>query len=149
MEVCIESFSFAMARLPREVAKQAGATDQVVIYFAGHGWRDRDAGAQNWTYYFIPYDAAFASAAAQAIAMDDLRAVLGTVHAHELVVILDCCHSGGMANPHYTSDVLDELLQGWRSHYVMAASRGYERAGEDEIGGYFTNALCDALRGEG
>jgi hypothetical protein len=132
-----------------EIARQASATDQVVIYFAGHGWRVRDPMAQGWQYFLMPYDASFASAAEQGIATNNLQTVLGALAAQELVLILDCCHSGGMASPSWTSDVLEELSQGWRSHYVMAASRGYEQAGEDQAGGFFTRALCEALRGEG
>src|SRR5262245_14353969 len=85
-----------------EIARQVSATDQVVIYFAGHGWRDRDTTAQCWKYYLIPYDATFASAAEQGIAIDDLRTVLGALPAQELVFILDCCHSGGMVNSYWT-----------------------------------------------
>jgi hypothetical protein len=132
-----------------EIVSQASATDQVVIYFAGHGWRDRDTTAKCWKYYLIPYDATFTSAAEQGIAIDDLQIVLGALHAQELVLILDCCHSGGMVNSYWTSHTLEEMLQGWRSHHVMAASRGYEKAGEDEAGGFFTKALCDALNGDG
>jgi hypothetical protein len=132
-----------------EIASQASATDQVVIFFAGHGWRDRDTTAKCWKYYLIPYDATFASAAERGIVIDDLRTVLGALPAQELVLILDCCHSGGMMNPYWTSHTLEEMLQGWRSHYVMAASRGYEKAGEDGAGGFFTKALCEALSGDG
>jgi hypothetical protein len=132
-----------------EIARQAGATDQVVIYFAGHGWRDRDTAAQRWKYYLIPYDATLSSAAQRGIAVDELQTLLATLPAQELVLILDCCHSGGMVNSYGTGDTLEELLQGWRSHYVMAATRGYELAGEDEKGGFFTKALCDALCGDG
>jgi hypothetical protein len=132
-----------------EIADQAGATDQVVIYFAGHGWRDRDTAARCWKYYLIPFDATLTSVAQQGIGVDELQTRFGALAAQELVLILDCCHSGGMVNAYWTSDVLEELLQGWRSHYVMAATRGYEQAGEDEQGGFFTKALCDALCGDG
>src|SRR5262245_11059566 len=50
-----------------EIARHASATDQVVLYFAGHGWRDRDPAAKRWTYYLIPYDSTLASAAEQGI----------------------------------------------------------------------------------
>src|SRR5262249_26455560 len=132
-----------------EIIRQASATDQVMIYFAGHGWRDRDPTAKHWRYYLIPYDASFASAAEQGISVDELQVMLTALSAQELMFILDCCHSGGMVNPTWTGDVLDDLLQGWRSHYVMAASRGYEQAAEDTAGGFFTQALCNALRGDG
>jgi hypothetical protein len=132
-----------------EIASQASATDQVVIFFAGHGWRARDTTAKRWKYYLIPYDATFTSLAEQGIAIDDLRTVLGALPAQELVLILDCCHSGGMVNSYWTNDTLEEMLQGWRSHYVMATSRGYEKAGEDGAGGFFTKALCDVLCGDG
>jgi hypothetical protein len=132
-----------------EIIKQACATDQVMLYFAGHGWRDRDLPAKRWRYYLIPYDANFASAAEQGISIEDLQAMLSALSAQEVVVILDCCHSGGMVHLPWTGDVLEDLLQGWRSHYVMAASRGYEQAAEDAAGGFFTQALCDALRGDG
>src|SRR5262245_43588714 len=60
-----------------EIAVQAGATDQIVIYFAGHGWRERDTGTQRWKYYLIPYDATYASIAEQGIPIDELRTMLG------------------------------------------------------------------------
>jgi hypothetical protein len=132
-----------------EIGRQASATDQVLLYFAGHGWRDRDSTAKHWTYYLIPHDATFGSAAEKGISIEELQAMLGAVAAQELVLILDCCHSGGMANSCWTADTLEDLLQGWRSHYVMAASRGCDQAAEDNAGGFFTQALCDALRGEG
>src|SRR5262245_53136048 len=59
-----------------EIIRQASATDQVMIYFAGHGWRDRDPTAKRWRYYLIPHDASFASAAEQGISIDDLQAML-------------------------------------------------------------------------
>jgi hypothetical protein len=139
----------AILKKLEDIASQAGATDQVVIYFAGHGWRDRDTAGRGWRYYLIPYEATFASAAGQGIEMAELRSALGALPAREVVLILDCCYSGGMANSPWASEALDELVQGWRSYYVMAASRGYEEAGEDEAGGFFTRALCDALDGVG
>jgi hypothetical protein len=40
---------------------------------------------------------------------------------------------------------LDDLAAGRKSTYVMAASRGYQKVCEDDYGGYFTQALCDAI----
>src|SRR5262249_6155815 len=41
------------------------------------------------------------------------------------------------------------LRDGWRSCFLMAASRGREQAGESDYGGFFLQALCDALEGKG
>src|SRR4051794_24501771 len=35
---------------------EAGATDQVVLYFGGHGWREWDICGQRWSYFFLPHD---------------------------------------------------------------------------------------------
>ena len=133
----------------QEVSEQAGATDQAIIYFGGHGWRVLDGARKRGTYYLLPYDATFASVATDGISTDEIGALLNSQHAQEIVVILDCCHSGGMTNFSWTNEVLEGLLEGWRSHYVIAASRGREQAGEDDGGGFFMTALCDALVGEG
>src|SRR5262245_51852589 len=79
-----------MLRSLAEIVREAGATDQVLIYFAGHGWRDRDPSGRRWAYYLMPHDATPASAATQGVAVDDLQATLGGLAAQELVVILDC-----------------------------------------------------------
>src|SRR5262245_49584004 len=57
-----------------EIAREASATDQVVIYFAGHGWRERGPAANGWNYYLLPYEATLASAAEQGIAIEALQA---------------------------------------------------------------------------
>ena len=93
-----------------EIASQAGVTDQVIIYFGGHGWREFDAASKCWKHYLIPYDATFVSASTQRLSTDELGAALNTLHTEELVLMLDCCHSGGMANFCWTNDILDELL---------------------------------------
>ncbi len=138
----------AIVRTLRKVAQEAGVSDQVVIYFGGHGWRERDRAGTDWKYYLLTSEASFSSAC-DGLSLANLGDLLNGFHAGELVVILDCCFSGGMANFLWTPNNLDEALEGWKNHYVMAASRGREQAGEDDDGGFFVQALCDCLEGNG
>src|SRR5262249_21372493 len=85
-----------------------------------------------------------------ALSLHDLNDHLVRIHAREVVLIADCCYSGGMA-PDWNT-IGDELRAGWKSRYVMAAARGREPAYEtgDRLlaQGFFTPPLCRALRGE-
>ena len=64
-----------------------------VIYYSGHGMFDKASG----DYYLIPYDIrALNRIRADAIKAEALTAEISAIQAKRLLVILDCCHAGGM-----------------------------------------------------
>lgn len=130
----------------RQIVRGAKQSDQVIVYLGGHGCR-RPADPE--AYFFVPYDATFDSVPERLLSTKELCESFQELRASEVVVTLDFCHSGGMATSFELSDqAFEDLRAGLRSYVVMAAARGCEEAGEEDRGGFFTQALCAAFRGE-
>jgi uncharacterized caspase-like protein len=66
-----------------------------VIYYSGHGWRD-DAGASS-EFYLIPYDMRENQIRSRALRTVDFGGAVAELKPQRLLVVLDCCHAGGMA----------------------------------------------------
>ena len=75
------------------LAQDAAAT--AVVYYSGHGWRDDQT--QPPQYYFIPYDVRRDRLRSSALRADELAEAIDALQPARLLVILDCCHAGGMA----------------------------------------------------
>jgi uncharacterized caspase-like protein len=65
-----------------------------VVFYSGHGWRD--ATGQPPAYYLIPYDVREDSIKSRALRVEDLAEAIAALRPRRLLVLLDCCHSGGM-----------------------------------------------------
>lgn len=76
-------------------ATSGGAT--AVIYYSGHGWR-HDSAPGTGGYFFIPYDVRENAIASRALRAEDFAAEIATLNARRLLVLLDCCHAGGMVD---------------------------------------------------
>lgn len=74
------------------LAQDAAAT--AVVYYSGHGWRDEQT--QPPQYYFIPYDVRRDRLRSSALRADELAEAIDALQPPRLLVILDCCHAGGM-----------------------------------------------------
>lgn len=74
------------------LAQDAAAT--AVVYYSGHGWRDEQT--QPPQYYFIPYDVRSDRLRSSALRADELAEAIDALQPARLLVILDCCHAGGM-----------------------------------------------------
>jgi hypothetical protein len=127
--------------------------DQVVLYFGGHGHLAPGAAAEHERYVFLPHDATFTTATGAGLSTGVLRTRLERLRPREIVVIFDCCHGGGhsgeVAEAGWSSRLRQEVFDGWRAIYVMAATRGRELAGEVAgTGGFFLQALCEGLEGK-
>jgi hypothetical protein len=131
------------------VADRALLSDQVVIWFGGHGHEKQGGDSpmpDGMTRYLLPFDAAWETAAPRGISTGQLAATLAPLRASEVVVILDCCHSGGLT-PLFTQE-LGNLLQGHKTRYVLAAARPIQLAMETDSGSPLTQSFCDALEGQ-
>ncbi|MCP4416407.1 MAG: caspase family protein, partial [Chloroflexi bacterium] len=81
----------ALYWLQDKVKEDAEAT--AVIYYSGHGMVDNATDQ----YYLIPYDIrSLSRVRADAIKADTLTAEISSIKAKRMLVILDCCHAGGM-----------------------------------------------------
>ena len=94
--------------LQKQVAASGNAT--AAIYYSGHGWRDTAADPPG--YYLIPYDVRQDKLRASALRGEDFAEAVAAVQPQRLLVILDCCHAGGI-------DVKDVTLP--PAGYTLAA----------------------------
>jgi Caspase domain len=112
----------------------------VLLYFSGHGFLSKtggllctsDAAKDDW-----------------GIPMQEVVDLAVQSSAHQILLILDCCHSGDIANPAtMNKNAGKNPLAALRENMtVIAASRATESAVEAGGQGLFTAALLDALEG--
>src|SRR5690348_16740872 len=123
--------------------------DFVVIAFSGHGTE---------THEIVTYDADVASLSATAIPLATLTEWFKKIPARNLILVLDCCFSGGMGAKALRVDVrsreiasaenaLDQLSGDGR--LILTASLATERAWENQrLGhGLLTHHLLHGLQG--
>lgn len=109
--------------------------DVALFYYAGHGGPTATGGYLN-TPDAQPYDEGFAMADLLRLATDSPVA--------EVIILLDCCHSGLLGEASAATKEITVLRDGI---CVILASRASEAAGETPDGGVFTQLVCDALDG--
>src|SRR4051812_30436981 len=69
----------------------------VVVYFSGHGWVETDEGQDR--HYLIPYDAERDQLRVTALSNKEFMEKLQDLKTKRLLVFLDACHAGAMAEP--------------------------------------------------
>jgi hypothetical protein len=134
----------------------------VVVFFSGHGWLDSAGGG----YYLIPADVDPFDIPGSALAASDFSDALRRILARRLLVILDCCHAGGMATAKenvltvklpggYAASappkaLLDQLKHG-SGRAVFSSSRGDQVSWVRSDGtlSLYSAHLIEALRGAG
>ncbi len=140
-----------------QVARQAGSSDIILAFFAGHGVSE--LGSQRG-YFFLtseadPGDVTAASAGTTTISADDLRQKLAAIPANKQVVILDTCHSGAAAGDLLAADrsVSGDYQRAWESikdttgTWLLAGAasdqKSYESGNVEH--GMLTYSLLEAL----
>jgi hypothetical protein len=140
------------------LAANATSDSTVCIYLSSHGGRIEDGpGAGD---YLIPVDASIDSDAAlagSAISGAEFTEAVRAIPARKLLVLFDCCHSGGIGQPKAVAGPAIKALP--ESYYetlatgvgrvIIASSRSSEfsyvlPAASNSL---FTHHLLDALRG--
>ena len=151
---------------------QTDTAATAVIYYTGHGWRDDSKTPAE--YYLIPYNTT-TNVQSSALRATDFAAAINAIQPQRLLVILDCCHAGGMdvkgiglLPPGYVSAAMppallmgdesvrltpgtkapEELAQG-RGRAVLSASTGEQKSfiRKDGRMSIFTYHLIEALTG--
>ncbi len=119
------------------------------LAFSGHGSESHE---------LITYDADIRNLSATAIPLDELTRWFGRIPAKRLIILLDCCFSGGMgakvlrveAVPRRLSSVEVQLAQmSGEGRLIITASAANEPAWENPRTGhgYFTHFFLEALQG--
>ncbi len=111
---------------------------EIVLYFSGHGVLTEHGG------YFCTFDA---EADDWGVPMQEVIDTANASAASDVLLLLDCCHSGSIANPRLLQGKPNPLAVIRENMTVIAASREMESAMEGPEHGLFTAALLDALDG--
>jgi hypothetical protein len=115
-----------------------GFGGDILFYFSGHG-------AQTpWGGYLVTQDATRDDLG---VSMEDLLLLANRSRARDVVLILDCCHSGDLGNPPILQGLLEPVSLLREGVTILAASRPNEVAFEVDGHGVFTDAIADGLEG--
>lgn len=141
----------------RWLHQEASDDSTVFVFFAGHGGLESDRtgmepdGIQK---YLLPWDAKHDDLFNSALSNADFHRLLNTVRARRLVIFMDACYSGGVAERGgrdlgVVGNPYERLAEG-QGRLVIAASKPNQRSWEDETLGHgiFTHHLLEALSGK-
>lgn len=123
-------------RTLREHFAKAGANDQIVFSFSGHGFQGG----------ICPYDVKDKKTG---ISYSELRSILKATKAKHKIIIADACFSGGLRNQGKNNSQSHVSNVGDKSVVLFLSSRGGEPSGESPLmaNGYFTSALVRGMKG--
>ncbi|HJQ69066.1 MAG TPA: caspase family protein [Blastocatellia bacterium] len=139
-----------------DLARSAPPDSTVVVYFSGHGYRVTSS--TGVFYYLMPHGYDLAKLFLTAISDAEFTSRLQAIKAERLVVLLDCCHAGGLgdAKAPDLELVKSPLPPQARSMLSQGAGRILISSSmEDELSyagrpySAFTLALIEALSGVG
>ena len=135
-----------MVRALDDARKKLGENDNLLVYYAGHGWLDREADRGYW----LPVDAERDSRA-NWLSNADITDTLRALRAKHVLVVADSCYSGTLTRnigvqPLARPDIL-RLAQ--KKARTVLTSGGLEPVADVGGGAHsvFAKAFLDALRG--
>jgi hypothetical protein len=115
-----------------------GFEGDVLLFFSGHG------ALTPWGGTLVTQDATSDDVG---VPMDDVLLLANRSSARDIVIVLDCCHSGDLGNPPILQALNKPLSLLREGITVLAASRPNEVAYEVNGSGMFTDALAEGLAG--
>jgi uncharacterized caspase-like protein len=84
----------ALDWLAQKLKDDSSGNATAVVFYSGHGFRDNSMQPAN--YYLVPYDVQSEGFRASALRAEDFASAISDLKPQRLLVILDCCHAGGM-----------------------------------------------------
>jgi hypothetical protein len=137
--------------------------DTVIIFFAGHGQRIRDAASldrDGFNKYLVAYDSSDAEPYATALPFYEISEIVRRLAAERVVVLIDSCFSGAEALGRSMSrdrrergpvdeEFLERIVASGEGRIMLTASQAGEPALEQDAlrHGVFTYYLLEALKG--
>jgi hypothetical protein len=145
-----------LAALDR-LAQRTAEDDTVVVYFSGHGYEISTSIGD--VYFLMPYGYDVNRLKTTAISGDEFTAKLRAIGSKKLLVLLDCCHAGGvgdakapfieeMSKAPLPPEAVTLLAEG-SGRVLIASSREDELSYAGKPYSAFTLALIEALSGVG
>lgn len=89
-----ENILDGLAWLKDKLEVDESGNETALVYYSGHGWQD-DSLSQP-AYYLIPYNVDPYNLRETALRADDFSYKITRLDPQRLLVLLDCCHAGGM-----------------------------------------------------
>ncbi len=83
-----------LAWLGERVEADESDNATAVVYYTGHGWRK--SASDESDLYFLPYDIRAGQIELRALRATDFARAVEALSPRRLLVVLDCCHAGGM-----------------------------------------------------
>lgn len=139
------------------LAARASAESTVICYISSHGGQ-----IEQGTYageYLIPFEydnRSEAALAVSAISSAEFTRALQRITAQRVLIILDCCHAGGIGQPKDVAELVMKsglsdqaytALSKGRGRVILASSRSDELSWTGERNSVFTAHLLLGLRG--
>ncbi len=112
--------------LKERLAADRSDNATALLYYSGHGVVNKSDGS----YYFLPYDMR-TPVLSSLLRAEDVAAQIEMVRPRRLLVILDCCHAGGMGikgDDLFAQQGLDKTAAPAEARSVVALMRGQGRA---------------------
>lgn len=106
-----------------------------LLHFSGHGTENNLGG------YLVTQDAQTYD---EGVPMSEVLAMANASKADEVVILLDCCHSGHLGSVPMIENMSAVLREGVS---ILTASRSDQASVETSGGGLFTSLIADALDG--
>jgi hypothetical protein len=142
----------AFDRLIERVNQNPNAT--VIVYFSGHGVQVKSTNE----YFLVPYAYDTVRRADTAISGLEFTKKIEAIKSRKLVVLLDCCHAGGVPGLKDIDDevftkspvppTLLEALDTGTGQVVVASSLEDEKSYYNSQYSYFTECLLEGLQGK-
>lgn len=138
------------------LASSTDAQSTVIIYFSGHGCRV--TGSIGDSYYLMPFGYNLNQLDQTAINASDFTARLRAIPAQKLLVLLDCCHAGGIGHTkvpglQLTKSPLppeaQQMLSLGSGLVIIASSQENEFSWTGTPYSTFTTAVVETLCGKG
>jgi len=149
----VESIRAELKRLAKVIEKdRQGST--VVVYFSGHGGYVKSH--EGDAYYLVASASGRNQFQETTLRGMEFTALLEDIRAERLLLVLDCCHAGGITLPlakgaayKELSPELQTILASKQGQVVLASSKGAELSWTGNPYSAFTHSLLEALCGEG
>ncbi|MBI5787963.1 MAG: caspase family protein [Candidatus Schekmanbacteria bacterium] len=143
--------------LGTDLMRKAGAEDQVIIFFAGHGAPEQDAESSDGDgleKYILPYDADPNDFYSTALPMKEISDIFRRIKAERLVFLADACFAGASGGKVFRDSISDkfwERVSSGRGRVILSASSAKEVSQErDNLKhGVFTYYLLEGLKQDG
>ena len=144
----------AFERLIQRVDNNPNAT--VIVYFSGHGGKIFRSG-ELAEYFLVPYNYNPTQRANTAISGKEFTEKVEAIKARKLVVLLDCCHAGGISALKDVSETFEKAplppdllsaLERGSGRVVIASSKENEVSYTGTPYSVFTACLVEALAGK-